>query len=295
MKYLFILLAVFGIAHTSNSQNCGQIVDFRSDMIDNGNGTTTYNFEIDIQATSGGSKSVNVTISCPNNTFVQNSCHESFATLTTVSFGPFTVPTCTGAITLNWTGHSNANCGGTTCASGVQSLPVEYVFFDAKLKEKDVELSWVTASEINNEGFEIQKSSNAFEWQTIGWINGAGNSQERQDYQFIDKDPFDGNNYYRLKQIDFDGNFEYSTLQSIRFEPENSILEVFPNPVVNTMRLKGIDNDISTIKIVDNIGQTLLIIEHPDKAIDLSHLKQGMYYLIVQSNYKTMVETIIKL
>jgi len=89
------------------------------------------------------------------------------------------------------------------------ALPVELSNFKANRKEQSIQLLWETQSEINNQGFEIQRSTNNA-WHKIDFINGNGNSTHRNSYSSIDKSPIEGINYYRLKQLDFDGKFEYS-------------------------------------------------------------------------------------
>lgn len=96
------------------------------------------------------------------------------------------------------------------------ALPVEYLTFTGKLIDKSVELNWVTATEINNNGFELERSQNGIDFERIAWILGSGNSSFIKEYNFIDFEPYIGINYYRLKQIDYDGKFEYSKIISVR-------------------------------------------------------------------------------
>jgi hypothetical protein len=90
-------------------------------------------------------------------------------------------------------------------------LPVELTTFDGSCNESKVVLKWTTASEINNSHFEVEKSDNGIDWTVVGTVNGAGNSQETINYNFVDAN--DGNMaYYRLKQVDTDGGISYSTV-----------------------------------------------------------------------------------
>ena len=95
------------------------------------------------------------------------------------------------------------------------SLPVELTYFGGKRSAKNVLLNWQTATETNNEGFDIQHSTNGRDWTSIGWQAGAGSSLEKQDYTFLHEKAVSGTNYYRLKQIDFDGQFDYSDIAAI--------------------------------------------------------------------------------
>jgi hypothetical protein len=118
----------------------------------------------------------------------------------------------------------------------VNPLPVELISFSARYRESKVVLNWATATEINNDGFEIEHSQNGASFETIGWVPGNGNSKDRIDYQFIHDNPFIGVNYYRLKQYDFDGAFEYSPLVTVNVQPDPKgkiQVKVWPNPVEN--------------------------------------------------------------
>ncbi|MBK9194915.1 MAG: hypothetical protein IPO17_07955 [Flavobacteriales bacterium] len=90
-------------------------------------------------------------------------------------------------------------------------LPVELTTFDGSCNESKVVLKWTTASEINNSHFDVEKSDNGIDWSVVGTVNGAGNSQETINYNFVVAN--DGNMaYYRLKQVDTDGGISYSTV-----------------------------------------------------------------------------------
>lgn len=111
------------------------------------------------------------------------------------------------------------------------SLPVELLDFDAQKIDKTVELNWQTASERNNAGFDLERSGNAGDWEPIGYVEGHGNSNELQQYSYLDKEPVSGYNYYRLKQIDLDGEYEYSSICYVLFTGNTTAgLNVYPNP-----------------------------------------------------------------
>ncbi|HFA51380.1 MAG TPA: VCBS repeat-containing protein, partial [Bacteroidetes bacterium] len=96
-------------------------------------------------------------------------------------------------------------------------LPVELAGFNATKKQGEAMLYWQTASEKNNEGFEIQYSINGKNWRRIGFVNGSGDYFGTKDYEYIHQNPQPGINYYRLKQLDFNGHFEYSKTVSLYF------------------------------------------------------------------------------
>ncbi|MBW6498623.1 MAG: hypothetical protein K0B09_09560 [Bacteroidales bacterium] len=97
-------------------------------------------------------------------------------------------------------------------------LPIELLSFTAKYQDGKVLLNWATGSEINNDYFTLERSRDAVDAEIIGFIDGAGNSSHTLHYQFIDHDPLPGISYYRLKQTDYDGSFEYSQWVAVQVD-----------------------------------------------------------------------------
>lgn len=127
-------------------------------------------------------------------------------------------------------------------------LPIDLVYFDAMVIENTIQLTWITASEINNDYFTIEKSVDAKTWETLHTVNGAGNSSQMIEYSETDFNPIDGTSYYRLKQTDFDGRFEYFNIVPVKYSPsgEEDELSIFPNPI----------NSGGTISINHNFNAT---------------------------------------
>jgi len=117
-------------------------------------------------------------------------------------------------------------------------IPVELTSFTATAANDKVIINWSTATELNNLGFEIERSSNLNDesknrnWQTLGFVDGAGTTTENQNYSFIDKNPSTGISYYRLKQIDFDGTFKLYNELKIEFSSvtDYELAQNYPNP-----------------------------------------------------------------
>ena len=111
-------------------------------------------------------------------------------------------------------------------------IPVELVLFKGLVTGKDILLTWETASESDNYGFEIERSTNIKKWRTIGFVPGYGTTTITHQYSFIDKNVNSGTYYYRLKQIDMNGNFEYSkVIETVVSPPKKFFLgQNFPNP-----------------------------------------------------------------
>ena len=162
-------------------------------------------------------------------------------------------------------------------------LPIELLNFNVSVKE-NVRLEWQTASEINNDYFTIERSENGTDWQEIDRLDGAGNSASKQDYFLIDEQPIIGYNYYRLKQTDFDGAFEYSEIISVKIN-EVSNLQIFPNPTKSQITITENTIELDQIKVYNVFGQDLtrfiekISNDESKLIIDLSNLNSGFYYI----------------
>ncbi|MBK8565547.1 MAG: T9SS type A sorting domain-containing protein [Saprospiraceae bacterium] len=119
----------------------------------------------------------------------------------------------------------------------VASLPVELAEFQATDKHGHVRLDWRTASETNNEGFDIQRSADGKNWNDLAFVPGHGTTDKEQSYNWTDERPLPGLNYYRLQQVDFDGKSEYSKIVSVEMKNGGSGIHFFPNPATGSVTL----------------------------------------------------------
>ena len=144
------------------------------------------------------------------------------------------------------------------------TLPVELIFVDGDKTDNGVMITWATATEIDNDYFEIQRSTDGKEYQSIGITSGAGRSDRRIDYDFLDTSPLLGIVYYRIKQVDFDGTQTYSNV--IRLEVEDDGLVLYPNPVSGnksaTLRLSSGESGIVDLRVIDILGQEIQVISN---------------------------------
>jgi hypothetical protein len=138
------------------------------------------------------------------------------------------------------------------------TLPVELLEFKATPNSaaKNVDLTWVTTSEINNDYFVIERSTNASDWIPLNSVNGAGNSNAVLSYHFLDKNPYSGTSYYRLKQRDFDGTISYSHTEVVNFEGLE-IISLFPNPSNGEVSISVKSSATGTLelKAYDSLGK----------------------------------------
>jgi hypothetical protein len=135
-------------------------------------------------------------------------------------------------------------------------LPVSLLSFTAEQNENSVLLEWLTASEINNDYFEILRSQDGKSFESIQKINGVGNSNQLNGYTFIDKQPFKGQSYYRLLQVDFDGAKELHPVVSVVLKEEGSF-NIFPNPASEKILINGLSAGDWNVKLFDLTGRLI--------------------------------------
>ena len=179
-------------------------------------------------------------------------------------------------------------------------LPVELSSFTAKIINDKVELNWLTMTEVDNYGFDIERKVNKSEWQKIGFVEGHGNSNSPNSYSFVDNHLTGGSEFrYRLKQIDTNGNYEFSEIVEIEYLPQNFVLyQNYPNPFNPSTKIRYSIPQSSNviIKVFDILGneiETLVNEEKPagnyEVEFDASGLSSGMYLYKLQAG--NFVET----
>ncbi|WP_339795282.1 T9SS type A sorting domain-containing protein, partial [uncultured Imperialibacter sp.] len=181
---------------------------------------------------------------------------------------------------VNFQNGDRFTLGNTDLSS---PLPIELTSFKAFVTGDYVTVKWRTASELNNDFFTIEKSRDAESWQEVAIVNGAGTTQTPRQYQIIDASPFTTRSYYRLKQTDFDGNFDYSPIVLVKFDGKKD-LHVFPNPSDGQYTLSIDHFDLTQVRLCNSLGQIVQAsITAKDKfaLIDISDAKPGVYVLQV--------------
>lgn len=151
----------------------------------------------------------------------------------------------------------NTNClaCNTSCV-----LPMQLMYFNCTPNaDNGVSTSWATASETNNRNFEVERSVDGHNWQTIGTVAGAGNSSKTLYYSYTDNSPPAGMVYYRLKQTDFDGSYIYSDVQTVTVS--TSTVEIFPNPTSGDLKLTYYAQNTEQINatITDITGKVIVV------------------------------------
>jgi hypothetical protein len=192
------------------------------------------------------------------------------------------------------------------------NLPVELTSFTAKIIAGNVNLEWKTATELNNNGFEIQRSVDKVNFGTIGFVQGKGTTTTPQSYSYIDKSKINGVLYYRLKQIDFGGKYDYSSVIEVKNDvpAEFSLSQNYPNPFNPTTSIKfalPVDSKV-TLQVYNMVGQVVAALADGNYSagtqyitFDASSLTSGIYIYSVKaigvdgsSMYSAKKMTIIK-
>ncbi|MCI4670431.1 MAG: T9SS type A sorting domain-containing protein [Bacteroidia bacterium] len=139
------------------------------------------------------------------------------------------------------------------------NLPVELIHFEAVSTNKSILLEWETAFEVNNKGFSIERSIDSKLWTSLQFVPGKGNSDTDQNYSFVDVSPIGGNNYYRIKQIDFNGSFTYSRIIMAKHEPLQNYIQVFPNPSNGVIKFQvdNVSSEKLNLYISDSFGRKI--------------------------------------
>jgi hypothetical protein len=162
-------------------------------------------------------------------------------------------------------------------------LPIELIDFSARLNKDKIDLKWQTASENNNLGFEIQRSKDGYDFENLGWQPGQKYSVNLIQYFYEDTQIENKQRYYyRLKQIDTNGTFSYSTIQTVETPNENNI-SIYPNPFQNEFFI-NIDELYNPLRfeIYNQMGQLLHseVIENENRKLQMSHFPNGIYEVL---------------
>jgi hypothetical protein len=195
---------------------------------------------------------------------------------------------------------------------GGGALPIELIYFKAQLNsEHYVDLSWATASEINNDHFTVESSSDGIHFEELLRKPGAGNTTSTRYYTDVDENPLDGYSYYRLKQTDYDGRFTYSEIKTVKYkagtddvdESELKIVSVYPNPFSEKFTISFMlkTSAMVEIQLYNSSGQMVF----KDKMnsndgmnqydfTDQQGLTKGIYFVNLIYNDQKQVQKLVK-
>ncbi|MFM9945430.1 MAG: T9SS type A sorting domain-containing protein [Bacteroidia bacterium] len=219
-----------------------------------------------------------------------------------------------------WDNLGNGSTTGSTSAGTIQSssttsaytaftfgttttnnpLPITLLNFNAVLNNKQVDLVWITGSEINNDFFTVEKTKDGKHFEFVAMVEGAGTSYQKLYYSSVDSNPYDGISYYRLKQTNFDGGFSYSGLVPISLSNEK-IINMFPNPAPEGNVILHIQNNgdpIVTVDLMDINGRVLQsneykVLKNQSLNIRFDDLTKGIYMVRISGKSGTTNKKLI--
>jgi hypothetical protein len=185
----------------------------------------------------------------------------------------------------------NINLGGGEIedyhVENIVWLPVELLDFKAEWFEKNKALlTWSTASELNNVGFEIFRSVNNGEYSKIGFVEGAGNSSSLTNYDFVDRDVTGFNICYKLKQIDYDGDLKWTSVECLSTRDQEESFKLYPNPAKGIIKIHLSNSSKShSYRVVNLLGTEVLSgVTYSDQPISIDGLRKGIYNVEVSKS-----------
>jgi hypothetical protein len=189
-----------------------------------------------------------------------------------------------------------------TMADDLNPLPVTLVKFNGQKDEMSAKLAWSTVSEKNSSVFNIERSFDAKDFETIGGLDARGNSNSLVNYSFVDETAFISSPevvYYRLKMIDRDGSFEYSKTIAVRAEDElnTPTVKVYPNPFKSEVIVENVPTEAEEIKVMDLSGRVVFTqqIINSEGTIQVNlpvSLENGIYFMMFNGGSKELIKLI---
>lgn len=164
-------------------------------------------------------------------------------------------------------------------------LPVTLISFNGERNGVQNKLTWQTSSEISNKGFEIERSRDARTFEKIGFVDGNGDTKERNTYHFTDLTP-PATSYYRLKQLDYDGKSEYSKIIVVKAQQPQ--LSIYPNPAQNNITIAGYEGN-PQVSVFSQTGKLVLQHQIDTGHLPLESLKNGIYTIQIGNDSKKLL------
>lgn len=197
--------------------------------------------------------------------------------------------------TINATALAEATVDMGAYENQVTTLPVTLLNFTAKASGKTTVLNWATANETNNNYFIIERSADGKTFKQLTKVNSKGSGAP---YSYTDYSPLNGDNYYRLSQVDLDGTVKVVGNQVVKHTLDMVSVTVYPNPVVDKATISFGNVSYTKLQLVDSFGRLLQsqdVTKHSKQAtLDLSIYPKGIYYVKLANNDSLEVKKIIK-
>jgi Secretion system C-terminal sorting domain len=191
---------------------------------------------------------------------------------------------------FTWTTDYLSTCGMVNPDQILQDpsslLPIELAYFKAANRNEMVYLQWGTLTELNNDYFLLERSTDGRDWNILAHIAGQAVSNELLTYEFIDKQPLTGTSYYRLSQFDLDGSIEIFDIIAIQTLIESDDIKIFPNPGSSVLNVRlSVNDSYDDLKIIvrNLYGKAMSVNQLSEGVLDVSQLEPGTYYIHVIS------------
>jgi len=188
-----------------------------------------------------------------------------------------------GQRSLTWTVTCPNGCAGSDDIIIDISLPVRLSYFDARKVGADAYLKWGTVQERNNAYFEVERSTNGIDFTSVGKIDGHATTSLPKYYSWIDTQAGEGQNFYRLSQVDHDGNREIHGVRLLNFISAQNEIYIYPNPFHSNLSIQS-QYEIENISVYSPLGGVIYQKDFPEvNNLELNHLPQGVYFINVKT------------
>jgi hypothetical protein len=178
-------------------------------------------------------------------------------------------------------------------------LPITLISFTASVVNGRVKLDWETSSEINNDYFTVQRSTDGAKWNDLQRVNGSGSTYGNSSYTAYDQTPYSGVSYYRLQQTDLDGKQTYSFICAVRVQNTFPNITIFPNPATSTIVITFPAAGNYEVRLLNSAGQLMnnpILSSGSNLLLNVSNMKAGIYLINIhhENNTETHKITIRK-
>ena len=175
-------------------------------------------------------------------------------------------------------------------------LPVNMSAYDVTIENENIAFNWTTETETNNDYFQVQRSKDGLLWETSGMRKGKGTSLTKTRYNFIDEKSIQGISYYRLKQIDLNGDVTTTPILSINNVPEIEFT-IYPIPAEDEVSIHSENEKLDNIQLIDVLGNLIDVtysISNNEYVVNISNLKKGVYSAILTIGDRKIIKRIVK-
>ncbi|NQY09613.1 MAG: T9SS type A sorting domain-containing protein [Flavobacteriales bacterium] len=295
-------IAGLGIAiQTGGSQVPASTTITRTHAVESVNGNTSILRAFDISTTNSGSLNANLRISYFDSEL--NGQPSSSVDMALWRYdgadwnwrgGTFTENGDYDQLTVR---YINTFSKWTPSDTSTSPLPIELLSFSAEPENEEVNVSWTTATETNNDYFSIERSKDGINWELIVMVDGETRSQANLSYEYTDYNPYSGTSYYRISQTDLDGTSEtFDPVAISMSDLEMKKILIFPNPTSADITIVGNSFQLKNITFYNQMGQNVtaqitLISKNDQRSIyDLSQLNEGIYFVRTNTSFHKIIK-----